>query len=85
MSYYSEDEKTKALELFHELKSFTKTVRKLGYPTREHLARWVKKEGLPPKPRKRREVVNTPEHPLHAPLELKLNAIRRCFENGASA
>jgi len=84
MSYYSEDEKTKALELFHELKSFTKTVRKLGYPTREHLARWVKKEGLPPKPRKRWEVLNTPEHPLHAPLELKLNAIRRCFENGES-
>lgn len=46
---YTEEQKAKALEVFHDLKSYTKAVRKLGYPTREHLARWVKKEGLPPK------------------------------------
>ena len=84
MPLYTDEQKTKALELFHDLKSYTKTVRILGYPTREHLARWVKKEGLPPKPRKRWEVVNTPEHPLQAPIEVKLSAIRRCFENGES-
>ena len=79
---YTEEQKAKALEVFHDLKSYTKAARKLGYPTREHLARWVKKEGLPPKERKRMTVINTPEHPLRAPMAVKLEAIHRCYEMG---
>lgn len=46
---------------------------------------WIAERNAPPKsklPRKRFN--NTPEHPRHPPLQLKLETIHRCFELGES-
>ena len=43
--HFTEDQIAKALETFHDLKSATKVVRKLGYPSTKQLYKWIKKEG----------------------------------------
>lgn len=43
--YFSSDETPKALNLYQEIKTVTKTVRKLGYPTNWILYSWIKNEG----------------------------------------
>ncbi len=60
-------------------------IQKLGYPTRKRLYDWINERDSPPKskiPRKRFN--NTPDHPRHPPLQLKLDTIHRCFEPGES-
>lgn len=80
---FTEEQVAKALETFHDLKSATKTVRVLGYPSTKQLYKWMKKERQPrQEQRKRHELVNTPEHPAHAPIRVKLDAIHRCYEMG---
>jgi transposase-like protein len=80
--HFTEDQIAKALETFHDLKSATKVVRKLGYPSTKQLYKWIKKEGQPHQERKHHRIINTPEHPPHAPFNVKLEAIRRCYEMG---
>lgn len=80
--HFTEDQIAKALETFHDLKSATKVVRKLGYPSTKQLYKWIKKEGQPHQERKQHRIINTPEHPPHAPFNVKLEAIRRCYEMG---
>lgn len=79
---YTEEQQSKALELYHKNGSVTETVRSLGYPTRACLYRWIHNEGKPKSPRKKLTQENTMEHPRNPSLELKLEALRRCFENG---
>lgn len=42
---YSEEQRTKALHVFHEIGSVTDTVRRFGYPSRKHLYTWIRNEG----------------------------------------
>jgi putative transposase len=80
---YSEEQYYRALALYDECGSVTKTITKLGYPARRQtLYNWItRRKHLPPE-RSTFHGVNTPEHPRHPPLELKLNALHRCFELG---
>ncbi len=62
--------------------SITATIVALGYPSRCNLYRWIKNRNLPPKEKLKTRGVNTPEHPRHPPIDLKLKTLYRCFELG---
>ena len=81
---YTKEEKDKAIKLYEEVKSVTKVIQKLGYPTREGFYKWLRDSKNPPNKVKasRKRINNSPEHPLHPPPELKLETISRCFERG---
>ena len=82
---YSQEKKEVALKIFHQTESVSETIRILGYPTRRQLYNWIATENLPPKERKPLpRIANPPEHPRNPPLEIKLNAIKRCFAYGES-
>ena len=72
-----------ALQIYHQTRSVTKTIRILGYPTRRNLYTWISEENAPPKIRKEYPIIdNSPDHPRNPPLEVKPNAIHRCYELG---
>lgn len=72
-----------ALQLYDQSKSVSKVIQQLGYPTRQRLYDWIAERDSPPKRKAtRRKYNNTPNHPRHPSLELKLDTIRRCFELG---
>ena len=80
---YSKEQKDIALRIYHQTESVTETIRILGYPTRRNLYTWIAKENTPPKTRKKYPVINNPpDHPRNPPLEVKLDAIHRCYELG---
>ena len=80
---YSEEQYHKALAVYEETKSITKTMQRLGYPARRQtLYNWINRKRLLPEEKSTFRGYNTAEHPRHPPLELKLEAIRRCFELG---
>lgn len=80
---YSEEQYFKALALYDECGSVTKTITELGYPSRRQtLYNWITRRKHRPPGRSTFHGVNTPEHPRHPPLELKINALHRCFELG---
>ena len=80
---YSEEQYHKALAVYEETKSITKTLQRLGYPARRQtLYNWINRKRLLPEEKSTFRGYNTAEHPRHPPLELKLEAIRRCFELG---
>lgn len=81
---YSEEQRTKALHVFHEIESVTDTVRRLGYPSRKHLYTWIRNEEKTKEKRKKLKLKNTTEHPRNPSAEFKLQVLRRCFENGKS-
>ena len=45
---------------------------------------WTSNEGAIKPERKPLQLVNTAEHPWNPPIEIKMNAIHRCFELGES-
>ena len=80
---YSKEQKDIALRIYHQTESVTETIRILGYPTRRNLYTWIDEENTPPKTRKEYPVINNPpDHPRNPPLEVKLDAIHRCYELG---
>ena len=80
---YSKEQYYKALALYDECGSVTKTITQLGYPARRQtLYNWITRRENLPKERSSFHGVNTPEHPRHPTLELKLKALHRCFELG---
>lgn len=81
---YSKEEIHAALELYHQCGSVTKTLQLLGYPSRGALYGWIDDEGTLKRPRKVLKIINTQAHPLKPPVEVKLDALRRCFELGES-
>lgn len=81
---YSEEQRVKALRTYHRIGSVTETVRILGYPSRECLYQWILNEGKPKKPRRPAISTNTENHPRNPPADLKMEVLRRCFENGES-
>lgn len=81
---YSQEKVNIALKLYHQCRSVTKTVQTLGYPTRKALYDWVYDEGKPKKQRKILELTNTKTHPRNPPVEVKMDALHRCFQLGES-
>ncbi len=80
---YTEEQYEKALRLYDECGSVTKTMVQLGYPARRQtLYNWINRRKKLPAGHSTFRGVNTPEHPRHPPLELKLNVLHRCFELG---
>ena len=80
---YSKQQKEIALKLYHQTESVSETVRILGYPTRKNLYNWVYGENHPTKVREAYPIVdNPPDHPRNPPLQVKLDAIHRCYELG---
>lgn len=80
---YSKEQKDMALQVYHQTGSVTETIRILGYPTRRNLYTWIAVEHEPPKIRKDYPIVdNPPDHLRNPPLEIKLNALHRCYELG---
>jgi len=80
---YSKYQRKKALQLYDKCKSISKVIQKLGYPTRQRLYDWIFERDYPPgKKTLRRKYNNTPDHPRHPSLKLKLETIHRCFELG---
>ena len=80
---YSQEQKEKAIQLYDQTKSVTETIRILGYPTRRNLYTWISEKNSPPKVRKDYPIIdNPPEHPRNPSLDVKLDAIHRCFQLG---
>ena len=80
------DQKQKALQLYDEIKSVTKVVTRLGYPTRRCLYHWLWECNAPLKtPKVLKRFINTANHPLRPSIENKLEILHRCFELGENA
>lgn len=81
---YSQDKITIALKVYRQCGSVTTTIRILGYRTRRALYTWIAHEGTPKPERKRLKGIHTARHPRNPSIEVKMNAIHRCFELGES-
>lgn len=80
---YSEEQYRKALEVYEKTKSVTQTMLILGYPARRQtLYNWINRKRILPENKSTFRGYNTPDHPRHPPLELKLAILHRCFELG---
>lgn len=77
---FTAEEKAKALALYARTRSIQQTIVQLGYPAKSTLCKWVK-EALEP-PRLKRSYSIGERSSRQAPLELKLEALKRCFEAG---
>ena len=74
---YSEEQRTKALHVFHEIGSVTDTVRRFGYPSRKHLYTWIRNEGKTKEKRKNLILKTSPNTPeiLRRSLSCKCFAV----------
>lgn len=80
---YSEEQYHRALEVYEETQSVTRTITLLGYPARRQtLYNWINQKRKSPEDRSTFCGGNTPEHPRQPPAEIKLEALHRCFELG---
>ena len=77
---YSKEQIKDALDQYYGSKSVTKTVRILGYPTRRTLYNWINNKDTPKDKRKKTVFINTEQNPRNPSVEIKINAIHRCFE-----
>ena len=81
---YSQDKISIALKVYHQCGSITTTIRVPGYPTRRALYTWIANEGVTKPERKSLKLINTAEYPRNPSIEVKMNAVHRCFELGES-
>ncbi len=81
---YSKDQINVALKIYHQCGSVTATIRLLGYPTKRALYTWIATEGVDKPERKPLKLINTAEHPRNPSIDVKMDAIYRCFELGES-
>ncbi len=70
------------MQQYQETGSIQKTIRALGYPGRQILYRWIQEREQPQREKSANRGRNTPEHPRHPTVEIKLEALHRCFELG---
>ena len=78
---FSEEEKSKALQLYDETGSISKVIQKLGYPSRQNMYTWLKNRNIE-RERRESDCTDSPEHRSQPSLETKLEIIHRCFEEG---
>ena len=81
---FTKKEKEAALLLYDELGSITKVITRLGYPSRQNMYIWIKNRNVENKRRASADYLDIPEHRRHPSMGLKLDIIKRCFENGES-
>jgi len=78
---YSRKQVLKALRLYRKCGSVTKTIRILGYPSRESMYLWIKNsEYMNPRDR----IDKRPPHKCHLSIAEKEYAVKRCFYDGES-
>lgn len=78
---FTEEEKSKALQLYDETGSIAKVINKLGYPSRQNMYTLTKNRNIEIK-RKKYDFIDSPSHRRHPSLETKLEILHRCFEDG---
>ena len=66
-----------ALRVYHQCGSLTETIRILGYPARTTLYNWIAAEDSEEPSNKLPQRINP--HPYKPSLEVKMEAVRRCF------
>ena len=71
-----------ALQIYPQCASVTNTFRMLGDPTKRALFTWMKNKGIQKPLRTALDNTNTAAYPCNLPVEVKLDAIHRCFELG---
>ena len=80
---HSDEQYRKALEVYEETKSVTKTITILGYPARRQtLYNWIHRKRMLPEGRSTFRGYNTEDHSRHPSLEQKLQILHRRFELG---
>ena len=88
---YTKEQKERALKEYERLGSVKATITYLGYPSRHTLYDWYRNNlankqdyhGSPNKPYQiQQKYINAPEHPRYPDINLKLEAINRCFSLG---
>ncbi len=79
---FTKKEKEAALLLYDELGSITKVITRLGYPSRQNMYIWIKNRNVGNKRRASADYLDIPEHRRHPSMGLKLEIIKRCFEDG---
>ena len=79
---FTNQKRIRALQLYEETHSVTEAIRILGYPGRQTLYKWISEKNQPQKKKSVYRGENTPEHPRHPPIKLKLEVLHRCFELG---
>ena len=78
---FTEEEKKRALQLYYETGSIAKVIHKLGYPSRQKMYTWIKNRDIEQK-RKKYDATDSSGHRRHPSLEIKLEILHRCFEEG---
>jgi transposase-like protein len=68
--------------MYKKTLSVTETIRVLGYPERQTLYNWIREQNQPEKVKSTYRGKNTPTHPRHPPVKLKMEVLHRCFECG---
>ena len=81
---FSQEKINTALKMYYQCGSVTKTIRTLGYPARRTMYLWIENEEKEKFPRKELNITNTAEHPRNPSVDIKMDAIHRCFELGES-
>lgn len=79
---FTYEKRVRALETYKETRSVTETIRVLGYPGRQTLYKWISEQDQPKKVKSACRGENTPAHPRHPPVTLKMEVLHRCFECG---
>lgn len=79
---FSYERRIRALQIYEQTKSVTETIQILGYPDRQTLYKWVTNQKQDPREKSGFRGINTPDHPRHPSVELKLGVLKRCFELG---
>lgn len=72
---YSKEQRTKALRVYHRIGSVTETVRRLGYPSREHLYAWIRKEASSKQERANLNLINASDQHIYVAQTI---SSRRC-------
>ncbi len=70
---YFKEQKSTALEVFHQTNSVSETIRILGYPTRRQLYTWITAENMVKKERKQLPRFANPPQSIQEILHWTLN------------
>ncbi len=77
---YTREQKEKALAMYDATQSIAEVIRRLGYPSKQALYTWIANRDMPWQKPNGFRGVNTAEYLRHPSVNLKISAIRTCFE-----
>lgn len=76
------EQQENALAMYDTTQSIAEVIRRLGYPSKQALYTWIANRDKPWQKPNGFRGVNTAEHPRPPSVNLKISAIRACFEEG---